>query len=74
MGEEISILEVQLRASIARLRAMKELWRTYDFACCDCGAYQYEARVPSHRTVSEYRPDYCRTCGSINISTREKTR
>ena len=52
---------------------MKELWRTYDFACKDCGKYQYEARVPSHRTVSDYTPEYCSGCGGIHISTREKS-
>jgi hypothetical protein len=71
----LSILEYQLRLTIEHLRAggtLKELWRTYDFACKDCGKYQYEARVPSHRTVSDYTPDFCSGCGGIHISTREK--
>jgi acetone carboxylase gamma subunit len=70
---EYTILEIQLRASLKRIEAMKELWRTYDFACKDCGKFQYEARVPSHRTVRDYTPDFCSGCGGIHISTREKS-
>jgi predicted nucleic acid-binding Zn-ribbon protein len=51
---------------------MKELWRTWIFACQSCGNFLYEARVPSHRTMSDYKPEECGHCGSILIGEREK--
>jgi DNA-directed RNA polymerase subunit RPC12/RpoP len=69
---EYTILEIQLRASIKRMQKVKELWRTYQWACRSCGRFLYEARVPSGRTVSEYKPVECGGCGSTLISEREK--
>ena len=72
MAEEISILEVQLRASIKRAKAMKLLWTVMQWACKSCGSFLYEARVPSDRSVTEYRPQECGHCGSTLISERIK--
>jgi methionyl-tRNA synthetase len=70
---EYTILEIQLRASLKRIAEMKMLWRTFQWSCKSCGRFLYEARVPSERTVSEYRPQECGGCGSILISEREKS-
>lgn len=51
---------------------MRVLWRCYDFACKACGAFLYECRVPGDRNVTDYCPEWCHKCGSIQISTREK--
>jgi DNA-directed RNA polymerase subunit RPC12/RpoP len=52
---------------------MKLLWTTVQFACRSCGRFLYEARVPSGRSVSEYRPTECGHCNSTLISEREKS-
>jgi DNA-directed RNA polymerase subunit RPC12/RpoP len=69
---EYTILEIQLRASLKRIRDMKLLWTTVQFACGSCGRFLYEARVPSERTVSDYKPVECGHCGSTVISERQK--
>jgi DNA-directed RNA polymerase subunit RPC12/RpoP len=51
---------------------MKLLWTTVQFACGSCGRFLYEARVPSERTVSDYKPVECGHCGSTVISERQK--
>jgi hypothetical protein len=51
---------------------VKTLWTVYQWACKDCGTFQYEARVPGDRSVREYAPEFCRKCGGIQMSERIK--
>jgi ribosomal protein S27AE len=71
---EYTILEIQLRASLKRIAEMKELYRKYEWSCGSCGLFIWEATVPSHKTVSQYRPVECGKCSSIVITERDKSR
>jgi hypothetical protein len=47
-------------------------YTTHSWACKDCGAYQYEARVPKDRVARDYAPTFCMKCGGIQMSERIK--
>jgi len=51
---------------------VRVLWTVYDWACKECGTWQYECRVPADRSVRDYRPEFCRKCGGIQMSERIK--
>lgn len=50
---------------------MKLLYRTFQWACANCGRFAYEARVPGDRDPKDYQPVEC-TCGSRRFTQREK--